>query len=564
MTRLDSSLEKGSWTDSLSFGKLEGREVGNVTGKKLVSGDDGIKVRGRKKGDLVPRKIFYKGKLLEILINERPMQNVMVERIVTEWRKLGNPHRNIGHWRPEYMRAVAYLPDNYEMKLHIVDANEIRFITSVGSNYLCLVKMPVPMVKRLIRSDAWFKEEEMTVYRIEPSIDLKEFFRFHDWKRMLDLYLTEGLDKDWRLVEAFKTIVLPLIPLNWKNDSELSKLQYFNNHMFLVTNTKVGKSEWAKILGEMPSSEWSSAGFFGSFEKGERIEGKLEGAGTVFIDEAMYITGYSEIAILPALLTYAQQGTACRTIKGNVEARGTKTLVFASNPTRSEDLLASFEEFLKVLCGKDYPEKVGGRCGLVLLGNDYKTVRPQGDISEYRGVVLRLIKQVVQKFYYSRIYPILKTNMKWACDTKEAENTYKAFSLCCPSVFIKKFIDGMSLSIPKIKMGVIRSLILEHLPELVLSFNLKKFQREIIEKEREERFQMLVSINFKSFQAMTVDSGLMKNKKLCISEIKKRFPEMSLRDIGLFLGESKSNIERWLKEDEKGDSPDSGDNKKDD
>jgi hypothetical protein len=531
---------------------------------KKVGGSSGLIIKPRRKGEKVPRKISYKGKLLEILIDERPMQNVIVEKVVTEWKKLNNPHRNIGHWRPEYMRAVAYLPDNYDMKLHIVDSNEIRFITSVGSNYLCLVKMPVLAVKKLTRSDAWFKEEEMTVYRIEPSIELRKFFEYHDWKRVLDLYLTEGLDKDWRLVEAFKTIVLPLIPLNWRNDSELSKLQYFNNHMFLVTNTKVGKSEWAKILGEMPSSEWSSAGFFGSFEKGERIEGKLEGQGVVFIDEAMYVTGYSDIAIMPSLLTYAQQGTACRTIKGNVEARGTKTLVFASNPTRSEDILASFEEFLQVLCGKDYPEKVGGRCGLILVGNDYKTVRPQGDISEYRGVVLRLIKQVVQKYYYSRIYPILKTNMKWACETGDAENTYKALSLCCPNVFVRKFIDGMSLSIPKIKMGVIRSLILEHLPELILSFNLKKFQCEIIEKEREQRFQLLLSINFKSFEAMTVDSGLMKNKKLCVRQISQRFPEMSLRDIGLFVGESKTNVERWLKEGEKGDSPESSDNESDD
>jgi hypothetical protein len=517
------------------------------------AGKGHLVITPRKKGEHVPRKLFLRdGTRLDVLIEERPVQNVHVEKVVTEWQESTNPHANVFHAKPLYLRAEAYLPGNHDVRLAIVDQNDIRFINGCGEQRLCLVKMPASTLRKLPNSDVWMigDKYKSTVYRVEPSVALGKFFAQNDWSKLVRLWLTENLDKDSRLMEAFKTTVIPLIPQNWKVDSELSKLMFYQNHQFWITNSKSGKSEYPRLVGEIPSNEWTSSGLWGGTVGEERVYGVLEGYGLHFFDEVMYIRNVNSETLLPQLLSYLQQGTASRSLKSRIDCRGTKAVIFASNPTDSSDMLSSVVDFIKVVAGIEFPEKVGSRIGMLLVGNDFRTVAPGGNISDYRDVVHRVVMQIVQKYYFSRIYPILKMNMEWADSVDEIKNTYEAFSVACPHETVKQFIHGMGLAIPKLKMGVIRSLMLEHLDKLVLSSDLKLFQRTVIEKEREQRLRMLVDINLKSFAAVSAALEKIEPTQECALRLRAKFPNMGSRPIALLMGDvSKSTVAGWLKED---------------
>jgi len=528
-----------------------------MVGRKVVHDSEGagkgITVRGRPKGEKVPRKLVLRdGTMLEVLIEERPMQNVIVEKIVTEWQESTNPHANIFHAKPLYLRAEAYLPDNYETRLTIIDQNDIRFVNGCGKQRLCLVKMPSSTLRKLPNSISWKKGDkyQSVVHRVEPSISLSRFFAQNDWQKLSHLWLTENLNKDPRLIEAFKTNLIPLIPKDWQVDSQLSDLMWYQNHQFWITNSKAGKSEYPRLVGEIPSSEWTVAGLFGGSKGTERISGVLEGYGIHFFDEVLYVKNVNDETLLPQLLTYMQQGTAARSLKSRIECRGTKALYLASNPTDGSNMLASVIDFLKVVAGLDFPQKIGSRLGLCLVGSDFRTVTPHGAISEYRDVVFRTIMQIVQKYYFTRIYPVMKTNKQWANETKEIESTYLAFSEASANDFVKSFINGMSLSPAKIKMGVIRSLMFEHMDEFSGTFNLKDFQRSIIEKEREERLRILVDINLKSFSLVTTALDKMEPTKECVLMLHEKFPSLGARPIALMIGDiSKSTVAVWLKDE---------------
>lgn len=530
--------------DSGSLPKVAGRKAG------FSASDDGLKVVGRKKGDLVPRKIVMKdGTKLEILIDERHMTNIMVNQMELIYYE--DACKRILQADPLYLKAEGYLTGNPNMRYYLIDMHDLRFIRGIGEQYLCLAKVMPSELKRIPNVDSWHKTSTF-VYKVEPSVNLLDFFRRHNWKDFLRLWITENLDKDPRLLDSFMTNILPLIPENWENDSEISKLQFFNNHMFWITSTKSGKSEFAKIMGITPSSDWSIAGLFGGTvsngKTSERVFGTLEGYGMHMFDECMYMKSYDDKNILSSILGYMQQGTAMRELKMVTKCKGTKSLIFSSNPTTGKDMTTSFCKFLSSLAGEDYPDKIGSRIGSFILG-ETKQLMPIGAISSFRGVGYRIIDQVLRKFYFTRIYPLLKTNMEWACETKEYRNAYLRFSDASANEMIQDFIKGCSLSIPKLKMGAIRLLILQNLGDIVIGFNRSKFQKDIIQKNREQAFLQLISANMQSLALLShANDSLGPEKNSCI-KLREKFPKMSVRDIGSVIGVSKSTAARWLKEE---------------
>jgi hypothetical protein len=522
--------------------RKSGRQVDAGSASKVV-------IIPRKAGEKVPRKLVLRdGSKIEILINERKMQNLIVDKMVTIY---DNHPSTVLETKPLYLVAEGHLPDNRDMRYYIVDQHDLRFVKNYGENYLCLVRMSPSEVKRLQDFKEWHQSSTM-VYRVEPSVLLNRFFERHDWRTFARLWLTENLDKDSRLVDAFMTNLIPLIPENWQNDAELSKLQFFNNHSFWITSTKSGKSELAKLVGITPSSDWTIAGLFGGVvsngKKTERVIGSLEGYGIHMFDECLYLKNYDDKSIINSLLGYMQQGTAMRELKISTNCRGTKSLIFASNPTKGRDMTTSFMEFLSALSGNDYPDKIGSRIGSLVFGQ-LKEVMPYGNISEYRGVGYRIIDQTVRKFYFSRIYPLLKSNMEWACEISDVRNTYLRFSQCAANDTVSDFIKGMGHGIPKTKMGAIRCLIFENLPSIAIGFNRKNFQKNILDKYREQRFQMLNSANMQSLALLSHanDSLAPDKKSACL--LREKFPKMTVRDIASVLGCSKSSVSNWLKEE---------------
>jgi hypothetical protein len=140
---------------------------------------------------------------------------------------------------------------------------------------------------------------------------------------------------------------------------------------------------------------------------------------------------------------------------------------------------------------------------------------------------------------------IFKTNMQWVYDTKELSNTYLAYSIC-PDARVMEFIQGMASATFKIKMGVIRSLIAENLDSIARGFNLKVFQHHVIKTQREERLSYLVGINLKSFDKLTMQAAELGSGLESIKTLRRKFQNISLRDIESITGIPKSTIEDWL------------------
>jgi hypothetical protein len=517
----------------------------------MADGHDGSKIliRGRKKGEKVPRKLVLRdGTRLDVLINERKMQNLIIDKMVTIY---DNHPSAVLEAKPLYLIAEGHLPDNAEMRYYIVDQHDIRFIRSLGEHYQCLVRMSPATLKRMKDYKEWHKSSTM-VYRVEPSVDLNDFFKRNDWQKFSHLWIHENLEKSWQLVDSFKTNLIPLIPSNWKNDSELSKLQYFNNHSFWITSTKSGKSELAKLVGLTPSTDFSIAGLFGGTvsngKKSEHVVGSLEGYGMHIFDECLYLKSYDSTPVVNSILGYMQQGTSLRELKIATSCRGTKSLIFASNPTKSKDMTTSFVDFLKALSGSDYPDKIGSRVGSIVFGKMME-VRPIGNISEYRGVGYRILDQCIRKYYFSRIYPILKTNMEWACETADIRNAYLRFSRCTANESITNFIEGLACAAPKTKLGAVRLILFDNLDLIAGGSNLKKFQKNVVEKNREQVLQRLLSANMQSLALVSHADDSLKPEKKSACDLKQKFPKMSSRDIGIVLGCSKSSVANWLSEE---------------
>jgi hypothetical protein len=511
------------------------------------AGKGRLVITPRKKGEHVPRKLFLDdGTKLEVLTKERPLINVTVSDMVEEF-DIKNTYAQASSL---YLRAVAKKTGNRFVVFNIIDRNDIRFVRGFGEMDLCLRRMMPSEVLKLPFADK-LMETPKVYYEAVPSIDLADFFRKHDWKAFLHLYVTEGLPKDSRLVDWFKTILVPLIPENWRNVAELSNLQFLNNNTFLLLNSQTGKSELSRLCGESAHavSEYSQPGLYGSMTKGVETKGVLDSFGQVFFDECTFLKTYDiDSYILTQLLTYLSHGTAARSLKEGMICRGTRTAIFSSNPKDDDDLLLSLHDFVEVLAGKSYPQKIGSRIGSLLLSTDFNRISPEKAVSSYRNFTSRLLGQIWRKYYFSRIYPVMKMNFRWAgSNLQEVANTYKQVAASCPDKLVSDFIEGMSMSIHKLKFAAIRYIILEHLDQIVLDFNQKLFQKRYIEPQREEVFGRLVKINLESFGHLAADLGVKTDDDETVKRMKKKFPSVSVRDLERITGVSKSNIARILK-----------------
>jgi hypothetical protein len=347
---------------------------------------------------------------------------------------------------------------------------------------------------------------DVKLFVATPSVNPKCLFQKFDWIQIMDYWLKSGTQKDSRLINAFKGVVLPL-PMEYNT----AKWQWLNNHMIWNCNTGTGKSSFMDILGSCDSSETlNEAGLLGGNTpdyKGQ-YKGRLEGSGVYMIDEVSEQTylGREGDVLMNKLLKYMEQGRATRDLKKVVECRGVKTLILNSNPVKGKDVFGGFIHFLNVIAGENTDRKrLGRRFGMLLFGDDFTTVsKDSGNIPDdvfFISSIIRDAMSLSKKTWYT----LYSDNYKWLSRpdherAQELEEMINPIHDELGKTEIIEFLMGMSMSTPKIKTSAFRSFLLDNLP-LVYAGK----QRELTKMwkvDRDEYIDTLHQINMASFRNM--------------------------------------------------------------
>jgi len=388
-------------------------------------------------------------------------------------------------------------------------------------------KEELEKLKSIPQTHSWLKPD-MKIYKVEIPVDLKQYFSECDWSEKLKLWLTEGLEKDKRIINCVKSITVPLY-------GDPLELQPLNAHSIWCTNTGTGKSFFAYLWGSEPIIDANTAGLLGSYAESSRgvevQKGELEGYGfPILLDEVNTI----EKPLIPKLLTYMESGKVKRGLKYPIEVEGTKTIIFTANP-ESNNLISAFASLLKIIASVEHPERVGRRIGFVLIGNDYKEVKGEQDSSVREEVMLVLKSAFIA--YRKDVCRIIKASDNWIKKRDEdIEKEVMDYSKSCPNEVVSRFLKGHSLSITrKLKTSAVRYLILEHLDQLP--------NPDLSNKD--EVYSRLFEINKDSYEKLSVKIEMDEDRKATAKKLRDK--GLSIRDIARIFGVSHETVRKWLK-----------------
>ncbi len=433
-----------------------------------------------------------------------------------------------------YRVISAHLPGNNGIKYTIID--EKNLVEGLGRNELSIREVHPSEIPRLIvknQANQWY-DPTKKIYETQWLIDVKKYFKnCSDWSNTVNHWITEGLQKDSRLVEVFKASIIPLPfePLTY---------QHLNSHVIQNTNTGVGKSFFPYLLGEEPIIGATEASALGSYDQSKSgttiVSGFLQGHGfPVFLDEVNTI----DKPVIQKLLTYLEQGVLTRGLKHRIEVRGVKTIVLTGNPSSKVET-NSLDDFLQVVCTTEEPARLGRRFGFLLVGNDYLRVRGEGDSSlrnEIRNVISTTIKQ-----YGKEIQREIDSQFDWIYQKEEAleaEIRYYAAEITHPTV--SEFVKGQSYGcIHRLKTSAIRYTILDQLDQVP--------NGNIDFSAKDETFRKLLLINEDSWKKLAKIKPTDMSAKDWALELSKEYPELSYRKIADIVGYSHTSVNKWLKE----------------
>ena len=477
---------------------------------------------------------------IKLIFTEKPVQNIVVDNIKTIYSisSSKNPKHNV-----IYNVCWIHIPGNRDIKYIIVDKDNL--IDNLGEKEIVFMRLSHSDIVRLPESSTWYKQD-MQVYKAEYSLSVVEFFKSlktgkSTWREdILPLWLYEGCKKDERVINAFKSSVV------WIEGTH-NLIQPLNGNQIWLGNTGIGKSGINMIIGKFATVDVSAAGLLGGNiddYKGQ-IKGVLNGSGwPVIIDEIQSMLRGDE-PIIPPLLTYLEQGEGQRSLKVPVVCRGTKAVILASNPSDNNDMLMSFNDFVKVVCGTEHPSRVGRRFAFFLVGSDYLPVDDKYAITKYRGILKRVVEYSIH-LYQKKIRSILNAQMKWvktadANKKKLEEDIAKKI----PNEFVKQFVEGHILAQRRIKTCAIKFLMLEYLDMIVLEKGYKSVNN-IIDKNKEEVFERLFNLNIDSLKKISYFYDTIEKTPECAKRIKEKYPNLSFREIGMILDVSHQTVFRWL------------------
>lgn len=495
----------------------------------------------------IRRKLTSKIDMPEI--DELSTSTYMIDKLMTVY----DEQKSSVHLKHEKLFDVAraHLPMDASSPYLIVD--KLGIINNLGSHTLSIREMPFSQRKKVLQSAlnyGWIKPNIDTstirIHQVEPSIDINNFFRKNgdDWKYLVDMWCTENLKKDERLVDSFKATQIPLIgdPAYW---------QPYNSHAVWLTNSGTGKSFFSEIAGVSPVVDMSIAGFFGANVDNYQKQqvGALHGHGYFCVDEIEQLTRYDYSShVMLDLLTYLETGKVERRLKIPIRCQGTKSIIFTSNP-QSDDMLASLVKMFSILQPDADTTRLGRRMAFFLLGNDFKRVDITDAKPTLRELLPRIIHYCMVSWWEKRVSKVLKSNIKWANDEnacRDIINTIENKSLSCPNEKARNFIKGLSLNMKRVRMSACRIAVLENLEKLYGSGYRSCLQS--VDEAKESLFLKLVSANIKSIDQLILTAEELQPSEENAKMLKEKFPSMSTRDIGLMLDVSHMTIQRWLNE----------------
>lgn len=373
----------------------------------------------------------------------------------------------------QYELIDAHASGDAQTKYIIIDMNHL--ISSLGTQEVSIRQISpdeASQIRNIPETASWYSPNKQ-IHISQYPVDVEAYFnQCGDWHSKVDRWITEGLDKDKRLVDCVKSIIIPLL-------GKPTVVQPLNAHSFWITNTGAGKSSFAYLWGSMPITDAGKAGLLGSYFDGKGKanlqHGLLHGNGfPILIDEVDTL----EKSVIPDILTYMETGEGHRGLKVPVVTKGTKTLLFAANPA-NDDLLASIGLFIAKVCTLNHPERIGRRTGYFIFGNDYKDVSGQPDLS-LRDEVRRVIDTTCRQFQ-GNIQHIISDNMEWIKQSEDdVTKQIDHYAETIPHEAVSAFVSGQAIgSVQKLKTSALRYIILEQLHTLP-SGTLDLSQREEI------------------------------------------------------------------------------------
>ena len=337
------------------------------------------------------------------------------------------------------------------------------------------------------------------VFEVTSIINPQTYFeQCEDWRDKLDTLFYQGFMKDPRIVNAFKCCMPPL-PFNPR------KWQRFNNHVFLFTQTKTGKTAFSEeVLGQYVVTEPSGPGLAGGILGKSVTTGILQGKGFCMLDEI----NATETEVFDLILNLMENGVGNRGKVGQPSCATTKTIMFCGNPEDDvpELLAMDFRNILTTLTqdGSNV-ERLSGRLGLFLYGIDFQQVK---QIHMVEPEELDLIRGLIYDTFavYQEKYEecLMRMTKDWLFQDDDAwGETVKKLAPLARDGKVHQFIIGWKHSVDNMRMAALRWTLLENLDKFVLKPLDELLDKEFM-KELGEKYEYVKNeINLSSLKNLT-------------------------------------------------------------
>ena len=235
------------------------------------------------------------------------------------------------------------------------------------------------------------------VYRLDPHFELKDV----DWKDFINQLINYKADKDPRLVLFFKALLLRGIVMK------------YSPHAILATNVGTGKSAFLGNVGTRYEkiSANSLVGFSKSRE--EVHQGAISNQKFCVTIEEVEAQMFGNF--FSFLLTFLEEGRA-RVSTGGVEFEESGTCPFAitANPNALDINKEDSARLLLVKLSTNHLA-LGRRIGLLIFGNDYKTVTSKGGFDEAEWKLFFEFYRAIEEF----CLPVIEHYIYGARDVEE-------------------------------------------------------------------------------------------------------------------------------------------------
>jgi len=356
--------------------------------------------------------------------------------------------------------------------------------------------------RKLQNSSEWTNEAIGRICKAVSQINVKNFFELFDnvvgvtWKQLIDYFVDHTGFMDERLLNVFKGSYLHL-PF----EESAQHWQRVNNHSFVVTNTRIGKTAgYYNMTGETPSTAYTEAGLIGTNDRvntEQQIQGRLNGNGMYAFDEFPRHADQSQHAIIDKIYSYMTNGETNRDIAGGVTCVGTKSLLFFGN-VPNEYNSKSFFMMLKKLAGEGAGiDACGSRIAHILFGTDFVTLNSDTTNVDKYTDRLRWLIEVLMFEKRKIIEAILKKMFDWIiADDLEYKKAILDLIPLAPYDDIQNFLKGHVAGCSRLKMAAVKQAILENLDIICMKTYTEAMPT--IQKDAEDNYKRFKEYNIRS------------------------------------------------------------------